>query len=89
MINKCAALWRNPRHFQNVARALTKVIRKSLIGGSQWQAKKAASEIGGCLKPETGYTNLYRSYAVLKCWYKNASARAPNPSWADMANTTK
>ena len=42
-----------------------------------------------CLEPSTVDTDLRRAYAVLKCWYLHASARAPNPSRAEMSKVTK
>ena len=52
------------------------------------QAKAAATEIMECIEPAVGNTDLRRAYAVLKCWYRLASDRAPNPSRADIETVT-
>ena len=63
-----------------MARGLTKAVRWFLLVESRKRSDAAATEIGVFLEPATGYTNLFREYAVLKNWYHKVSARAPNPS---------
>ena len=48
-----------------------------------------AADIGACLEPEMVDTELRGAYAVLKHWYRHASARVTNPSQADLAKVTK
>ena len=55
---------------------------------SRRQAENVAEEIGSFLKLLMGNPDLIGVYAVPKRWYLHASARAPNPSWADIANVT-
>ena len=52
------------------------------------QAEKATEDIGSCLELAMGNTDLRGAYAALKRWYQHASARAPNPSRADMSRVT-
>ena len=89
LIDKRSNLRSNPHHFWIVARALKKSVHRSLLEDSQRQSEKAAAEVGACIKPSTGDMDLRGSYAVLKCWYCHASARAPNPSLDDMGKVTK
>ena len=89
MICERAGLNINPCHHWNVARDLKKAVRGSILEDSQRQAEKAAAEIGACIDLETGDTDLCRACTVLNRWYRHASARAPNHSWADMVMVTK
>ena len=41
-------------------------------------------EIEACLEPSTGGADPRRAYAILKRYYRHASARAPNASRAYM-----
>ena len=82
-IDKWAALCRHPCHNCNVERGLTKAVRSFLLVDSQIQAKDSAIAMGACLEPEMGETDPRRDYAVLKHWYRHASARAPNPPQTD------
>ena len=84
MIDKWAALRRNPRHNRNVVRGLTKAVRSSLLVDSQRRADEAATAIGEFLEPEAGETDPCRAYAVLKHWYQHASVRVTNPYQAGM-----
>ena len=68
MIDKRAALRRNPRHNRNVACKFTKAVRSSLLLDSRRRAKKATKEIGACLEPVPGNSALIGAYAVLKRW---------------------
>ena len=51
---------------------------------SQRRADEAAIDIGACMEPSMGGTDPHGAYAILKRWYRHASARAPNPSETDM-----
>ena len=55
---------------------------------SRRQAEEAETEMGSCLELSTGGADPRRAYAILKGWYQHASARAPNPSRADMEKVT-
>ena len=85
MIDECTALSHNPLHKINVERKITKSVWRSLLVDSRQPAEKAADDIGACLEPLTVNPDLRGAYAVLKSWYCHASARALNPSEADMA----
>ena len=41
-------------------------------------------DIGACLDPSMGVADPRRAYAILKRWYRYASAQAPKPSRTDM-----
>ena len=84
LIEKRADLRRNPCHSQNVARGITRAIRRSLTTDYQRLAEEAATEIGTCLDPATGGVDPGGAYNILKRWYCNASARSPNPYRTDM-----
>ena len=84
LIDKRAALRRNPRHSRNVARGLTRSVCRSLMADSRRRAEEAATEIGVCLEPSTGGADPHRAYTILKRWYRYASAWAPNPCPTDM-----
>ena len=88
VIDYCASFCRNPQHNQNAAHRITKDVRRSLLVDSRRQAEKVAEEIGSCLELLMGNPDLIGAYAVPKRWYRHASVRAPNPSWADIANVT-
>ena len=47
------------------------------------QTEEAETDIRACLEPSIGGVDPHRTYDILKWWYQNASARAPNPSWTD------
>ena len=82
------ALRRNPLHNRIMARGLTKAVSCSLLVDSRRLSEEAATEIGACIEPGSGKTNLLREYAVLNHWYRHASVWAPNPSHADMEKVT-
>ena len=84
LIDKRADLQQNPRHGRNVARGLTRAVRRSLMADSRRQAEEAATDIGECMEPSTGEADPCRVYAILKYWYRHVSARDPNTSWTDM-----
>ena len=48
-----------------------------------------AEEIGLYLELSTEDMDLRGACAVLEKWYQYTSARAPNPSWVDMAKVAK
>ena len=66
MVYERAALHRNPQHISNVARKLTKTVRRSLLVDSRCKEEKDTEDIGACLEPSTGYPDLRGSYTVLK-----------------------
>ena len=72
-----------------MVRTLTKSVRSFLLVDSRRQAEKAAEDIDACLEPATGNPELRGAHAFLKRWYRHASARAPNPSQADMDKVTE
>ena len=47
------------------------------------KSKEAVTQIGAYMEPSAGETELRRAYAILKRWYRHASACAPNPSRTD------
>ena len=51
---------------------------------SREQAEEAATEIRSFLYLSTGGSDPCGAYTILKCWYRHASVRAPNPSQKDM-----
>ena len=58
LIDKRASLRRNPCHCRNVARDLTKSVRRYLLDYFQWRADNASVDIRECLESSMGYTNL-------------------------------
>ena len=54
LVEKLAALRRNPRHSRNVARGITRAVRRSLMEDYQRRAEEAATEIGACMETSTG-----------------------------------
>ena len=84
LIDKRAALCRNPRYNRNVERGTTRAVCWSLMEDSRRQAEDTAIEIGACLEPSTGGADPCGPYDILKSWYRHASARVPNPSRTDM-----
>ena len=84
MIDKREPLRRNHHHNRNVARGLKKSVRISFIVESQIRAKENAKDIRECLETSAGETDTCGAYSILKCWYRHASARAPNPSRTNM-----
>ena len=68
MIDKQSYLRRNPRHNCNVARGLTKAVRRSLLVESWRRAKESATDIRACLDPAAGETDPRGAYAILKRW---------------------
>ena len=70
LIGKHATLRQNIFHHQNLARDPTKVVWRSLIEDYRRRAEKAASEIGVCLEPAMGNTDLHGAYTLLKRWYQ-------------------
>ena len=83
LVDTCTDLRRKPLHKCNMDRGATKSMRQYLLVDSWRQSGAAATEIGVCLEPVAVKTNICRVYTVLKCWYRNASARAPNPPWTN------
>ena len=75
---------RNPCHRRNVARDLTRSVRRYLMADYRRKAEEAATDIGACLEPSTGGADPRRAYTILKRWYRYASAWAPNPCRTDM-----
>ena len=67
-----------------MTRGLTRAVRWSLMADSQRRSEEAATEIGACLEPAMGGADPRETYAILKHWYRHASAQAPNLSWKDM-----
>ena len=65
LIDKCAALQRNPRRCRNVARSLTKYVHSSVIDKYRRRTEKVAAEIGACMEPAKGYSNVCEAYIVL------------------------
>ena len=65
-----------------------KYVWRSLLVDSRWKLGKATEEIGACMETATGKPDLRGAYTFQKRWYHHASARAPNPSWEDMAKVT-
>ena len=65
-------------------RGVIKAVRRSLLVDSLRLAKEAATKIEACLKPPARDTDPHGAYAILKCWYRHASARSLNPSQSDM-----
>ena len=84
LVDKRAALWRNPWHSRNLSRGVTRAFWRSLMAESQRQAEVVATKIGACLGPSTGGADPRGAYAIPKHWYRHASARVPNPSRTDM-----
>ena len=80
LIGKRTALQQNPRHSQSVARGITRSVRWSLMADTWRWVEEAATEIGACLDTSTGVSDSQRVNAILKPWYRHASARVPNPS---------
>ena len=71
---------RNPCHRRNVARDLTRSVRRYLMADYRRKAEEAATDIGACLEPSTGGADPCGAYATLKWWHRHASVWAPNPS---------
>ena len=53
LIEKRAALLRNPRHIQNMARGIMRAVCQSLMVDSRRRAEETATEIGEYLEPTT------------------------------------
>ena len=84
LIDKRAALRRNPFHIRNVAGGLTRAVRQSLMADYQSQVEETETYIGALLEPATGGADPRREYGIMKRWYWHTSARAPNPYRTDM-----
>ena len=69
-----------------MAIGINRAVRQSLTADSRRRAKDAATDIRACLEPSPRGADPRRAYAILKRWYWNVSARAPNPSQTDMEN---
>ena len=63
LIDKHAALHRNPRHNRNVSRELARAVRRSLMVVSQRRAEEAA---GVCLGTSIGGSYPCGAYSILK-----------------------
>ena len=68
----------------SVARELLKSAQRSFLVDSRWQTDKSIEEIGVCLKPTMGNTDLRGAYGVLNRWYCHLSTREHNPLQTDM-----
>ena len=88
MIDESTYIYRNYRHNRNVVRKLAKAVRRSRLVDSRQRAEKSAEDIGTCLEPATGDTDLRGAYTVLKRWYRHASTSEKKTSWADMSKVT-
>ena len=84
LIDNHADMQQNPCHSRNVTRGLTRAVRRYLMADSRIPVEEAATYSGACLEPSAVGADPCGAYAILKRWYRHASARAPTPSRTDM-----
>ena len=84
LIDNRADLCQNPRHNRNVVRGLTISVRWSLMADYRRQEEEAETDIRVCLDPSTRGVEPCGVCTILKRWYWDASARAPNTYRTDM-----
>ena len=65
-------------------RGIVRAVQRYLLAESWRLAEDSATEIGAYLEPSTVGAYPRRVYAILKRWYRHASAQAPNPYRTDM-----
>ena len=74
-----------PDHNRNVARTLTKSVRKSLEVDTCRRAELVTEDIGACLETPKGTpSDIQEECLIVKGWYQHALGRQPHPSCTDL-----